>query len=396
MKDMYEQVVKFGAYIVDALREYKQPVLIYIPPNGELRGGAWVVVDPTINQRYMEMYADKESRGGVLEAEGTVEIKYRNKDLVKTIHRLDPVCKEIREKLKVLNTTSSINNTTISSPINEKDTSSPILSIKPNLSKQKLKLIQEQQPQMSPQQATKLINYNEKVDESNLELTPGEIDALKVPTETGSKSPSPSPSLLFDTLKDQIKLLEKQLQARENYLLPIYHQVAVQFADLHDTPGRMLNKNVIREVIEWSNSRKFFYWRLKRLLAQNNIVDEIIRYSNNEIEYNQALELLRNCFEQVTDKSENSWEKDNEIISGWLENQLDKNQKLNVESLVVEKLKKFKQASVLTQLKTIIEDYPDVAIESIRNLSDLKNTQNLKEIVAALNEKIKSEENTNS
>ena len=70
-------MIKFGAYIVDALREYTQPVMIYIPPNGELRGGAWVVVDPTINERYMEMYADKESRGGVLEAEGTVEIKYR-------------------------------------------------------------------------------------------------------------------------------------------------------------------------------------------------------------------------------------------------------------------------------------------------------------------------------
>ncbi len=79
MKDMYEQVIKFGAYIVDALREYRQPVMIYIPPNGELRGGAWVVVDPTINERYMEMYADNESRGGVLEPEGTVEIKYRAK-----------------------------------------------------------------------------------------------------------------------------------------------------------------------------------------------------------------------------------------------------------------------------------------------------------------------------
>lgn len=100
MKDMYEQVIKFGAYIVDGLREYKQPVLIYIPPNGELRGGAWVVVDPTINENYMEMYADSESRGNVLEPEGTVEIKYRARDLVKTMHRLDSVCKEIKEKIK--------------------------------------------------------------------------------------------------------------------------------------------------------------------------------------------------------------------------------------------------------------------------------------------------------
>ena len=59
---MYDQILKFGAYIVDALRKYKQPVLIYIPPRGELRGGAWVVVDPSINKEYMEMYADRESR----------------------------------------------------------------------------------------------------------------------------------------------------------------------------------------------------------------------------------------------------------------------------------------------------------------------------------------------
>ena len=56
--DMYDQILKFGAYIVDALREYKQPVIVYIPPHAELRGGAWVVVDPTINNRHMELYAD--------------------------------------------------------------------------------------------------------------------------------------------------------------------------------------------------------------------------------------------------------------------------------------------------------------------------------------------------
>lgn len=60
--DMFDQVVKFGAYIVDGLREYRQPITIYIPPHGELRGGAWVVVDPAINPRYMEMYADKHAR----------------------------------------------------------------------------------------------------------------------------------------------------------------------------------------------------------------------------------------------------------------------------------------------------------------------------------------------
>ncbi|PRD32498.1 UNVERIFIED_CONTAM: Acetyl-CoA carboxylase [Trichonephila clavipes] len=62
MKDMYDQILKFGAMIVDALRQYNQPILVYIPPHAELRGGAWVVVDSNINEKYMEMYADHESR----------------------------------------------------------------------------------------------------------------------------------------------------------------------------------------------------------------------------------------------------------------------------------------------------------------------------------------------
>jgi len=49
--------------IVDALQSYKQPILIYIPPYAELRGGSWVVIDPSINQDQMEMYADPTSRG---------------------------------------------------------------------------------------------------------------------------------------------------------------------------------------------------------------------------------------------------------------------------------------------------------------------------------------------
>lgn len=59
---MYEQIMKFGAYIVDELRVYKMPIITYIPPNGELRGGAWAVVDTTINPSYIEMYADPDSR----------------------------------------------------------------------------------------------------------------------------------------------------------------------------------------------------------------------------------------------------------------------------------------------------------------------------------------------
>lgn len=45
---MYNEILKYGAMIVDALSDYKQPVLVVIPPFGELRGGAWVVVDPSM------------------------------------------------------------------------------------------------------------------------------------------------------------------------------------------------------------------------------------------------------------------------------------------------------------------------------------------------------------
>lgn len=73
--------------------------MVYIPPFAELRGGAWVVIDPTINEAFMEMYADPDSRGGVLEPEGVVEVKFKLKDLLKTMARIDPVIQGLREKI---------------------------------------------------------------------------------------------------------------------------------------------------------------------------------------------------------------------------------------------------------------------------------------------------------
>ena len=40
--------------------------------------------------------------GGVLEPEGTVEIKYRTKDILKTIHRCDRQCIDILKQLREL------------------------------------------------------------------------------------------------------------------------------------------------------------------------------------------------------------------------------------------------------------------------------------------------------
>lgn len=48
-RDLFEGVLQAGSLIVEALRTYRQPVTVYLPPGAELRGGAWVVVDGQIN-----------------------------------------------------------------------------------------------------------------------------------------------------------------------------------------------------------------------------------------------------------------------------------------------------------------------------------------------------------
>lgn len=95
-------MLKFGSMIVDALVAFAQPIFVYIPPQAELRGGAWVVVDPTIHAETMEMYAATASRGGVLEPNGAAEIKFREKDYVAAAHRLDPVLRAMDAKMELL------------------------------------------------------------------------------------------------------------------------------------------------------------------------------------------------------------------------------------------------------------------------------------------------------
>lgn len=95
MQDMYNEVLKFGSMIVESLNQYDLPVFVYLPPYSELRGGAWVVLDPSINRNVMEIYADETAKGNVLEPEGTVAIKYRKDHIIKTINRVDPVCSSL-------------------------------------------------------------------------------------------------------------------------------------------------------------------------------------------------------------------------------------------------------------------------------------------------------------
>ncbi|XP_021331870.1 acetyl-CoA carboxylase 1 isoform X3 [Danio rerio] len=271
MKDMYDQVLKFGAYIVDGLREYRQPVLVYIPPQAELRGGSWVVIDPTINPRHMEMYADKDSRGGVLEPEGTVEIKFRKKDLVKTMRRVDPVYMGLAERL-----------------------GTPELSV------------------------------------------------------------------------SERKELESKLKEREEFLLPIYHQVAVQFADLHDTPGRMQEKGVITDILEWSTSRQFFYWRLRRLLLEETVKRKI-QCANSELTDGQVQAMLRRWFVEAEGAVKAYLWDSNEDVVEWLERQLAEEE--GARSVIDENIKYIRRDHILKQIRSLVQANPEVAMDSIVHMT---------------------------
>ncbi|XGW34324.1 hypothetical protein V3C99_018295 [Haemonchus contortus] len=98
-RDMFEMVLKFGAHIVDALRQYRRPVIIYIPCQGELRGGAWVVLDSKINPGFISMVADRDSRGGILEPNAIVGIKFRGDKLLALQKRNDEQMKQLETRL---------------------------------------------------------------------------------------------------------------------------------------------------------------------------------------------------------------------------------------------------------------------------------------------------------
>uniref|UniRef100_A0A665XCE3 acetyl-CoA carboxylase n=1 Tax=Echeneis naucrates TaxID=173247 RepID=A0A665XCE3_ECHNA len=268
MKDMYDQILKFGAYIVDALRGFHQPVLVYIPPHAELRGGSWVVIDPTINPLCMELYADRESRGGVLEAEGTVEIKFRRKDLLKTMRRLDSVYANLVEQLE--------------------------LSDK------------------------------------------------------------------------QCKELESKLKAREEFLLPIYHQVAVQFVDLHDTPGRMQEKGVITDILDWKKVRTFFYWRLRRLLLEQVVKCEILQ-ANKELSDGHMQSMLRRWFVETEGTVKAYLWDNNQAVVEWLEQHLSKEE--GARSAIQENIKYLKRESTLKHIRSLVQNNPDVAMDCIIHMS---------------------------
>nr|ASZ00210.1 acetyl-CoA carboxylase 2 [Pelargonium cotyledonis] len=99
-RDLFEGILQAGSAIVDNLSTYNQPVFVYIPMMGELRGGAWVVVDSHINSDHIEMYADPTAKGNVLEPQGMIEIKFRTKELLECMGRLDQQLINLKARLQ--------------------------------------------------------------------------------------------------------------------------------------------------------------------------------------------------------------------------------------------------------------------------------------------------------
>lgn len=257
-RDLFEGILQAGSTIVENLRTYKQPVFVYIPMMGELRGGAWVVVDSRINSNHIEMYADRTAKGNVLEPEGMIEIKFRTKELLECMGRLDQ----------------------------------------------------------------QLINLKAKLQEARSSGDHGMVESL-----------------------------QQQIRTREKQLLPLYTQIATKFAELHDTSLRMAAKGVIREVVDWANSRPFFYQRLRRRIAEESLIKTVTNASGDQLSHQSAMDLIKNWFldSNIAEGREEAWV-DDEAFFRWKDNQ----------SNYEDKLKQLQVQKVLLQLTSIGDSISDL------------------------------------
>ncbi|KAK9757286.1 hypothetical protein RND81_01G153500 [Saponaria officinalis] len=245
-RDLFEGILQAGSTIVENLRTYKQPVFVYIPMMGELRGGAWVVVDSRINSDHIEMYADRTAKGNVLEPEGMIEIKFRSKELLECMGRLDQ----------------------------------QLISLKAKLSEAK---------------------------------TSG--------------------------LYENVELQLQQIKARETQLLPLYTQIATKFAELHDTSLRMAAKEVIKEVLDWRNSRSFFYKRLYRRVLEESLIKTVKDAAGEQLSHKCAMDLIKKWFSEsdIARDRTNAWA-DDEAFFRWKDtcaNYEEKLQELRVQKVLL-------------------------------------------------------------
>jgi len=153
--------------------------------------------------------------------------------------------------------------------------------------------------------------------------------------------------------------LEAQIRKREQILEPMYRQVAVHFADLHDTPERMFEKNTIQEIIPWKKARRLFYWRLRRRLLEEEIKDEILSTQPN-LDVRQVGAMLRRWFIEDKGATESYlWDQD-EATAGWLEAQ-----RKTDDSVLSRNITCVKRDAVVTRIKEALEVCPEIRLDSV-------------------------------
>merc|ERR1712146_396538 len=88
-----------------------------------------------------------------------------------------------------------------------------------------------------------------------------------------------------------ISPIQQAVKARETQLMPLYVQISHEFADLHDRPGRMKAKGVIREIVPWKRAREYFFWRVRRRLMQDALVASL-KDADSELTHADCLKML--------------------------------------------------------------------------------------------------------
>lgn len=153
--------------------------------------------------------------------------------------------------------------------------------------------------------------------------------------------------------------LEAQIRKREQLLGPMYRQVAVHFADLHDTPERMFEKNAINEIIPWKKARRLFYWRLRRRLMEEEIKDEILSTQPN-LDVRQVGAMLRRWFIEDKGATESYlWDQD-EATAYWLEAQ-----RKTDDSVLSRNMTCVKRDAVVTRIKEALEVCPEIRLDAV-------------------------------
>ena len=108
---------------------------------------------------------------------------------------------------------------------------------------------------------------------------------------------------------DDVSALKKAIAARESQLMPLYVQISHEFADLHDRPGRMKAKGVIRDIVPWARAREYFHWRVRRRLMQDALVGEL-KAADGSLSHGECLTMLSGWM-----AGKASWEDDKAVLA---------------------------------------------------------------------------------